>query len=664
MNWVNALCNLYEKNENLAGKFQAWGKEGKKQLILLPLSHTTVLAQIEVSLNGQGDFLRARSLSKEEALTIIPVSEESSIRTSGPFPHPLMDSLQYIAGDYDAFNRMELDKKGIIVSYQGRYNDYISNLENWCSSDFAHPKARVVLAYLIKAQLLQNLVEEKVLLTDNDGYLTEDKINGIAQGKAFVRFRVETEEVPDLSDETGRFSPEIWKDTTLHKCYCDYLRSQPVEEMLCYLTGDIDRITVSYPKKIRNEGDGTKLISSNDKNGYTFRGRFRDSKEAFSIGYEASQKAHNALKWIIRRQGYLRDGLCVVAWESDLNPYVSIFYDAADIVAHAHDELHNDDFNDTSPVQQDTNHITAAQFNKALDGYLCNIGNTSNMAIIALDAVSMKGRLAITYYNRMPYAYYTENIAFWHKSCCWKHAKFVNKQLILFDGMASLNDIALALYGTEQDKFLKLKTDTNGKAPMLVSTFQRLVPCMLEHKRIPKDMVRLAVLRASTPLAYEDYNWRKILTIACSLVKKAKYDWKGEIWDMALQHDCTKRSYLYGRLLAIADLVEEATYTEEEKKRETNAMRYMSAFSRRPFRTWQLIEEKLLPYFNKLSYSYKVYFKKLLNEIQDKFIPETFADDTALDGLYLLGYHSQVSDHFNKKKDHQETEQEDERGKK
>jgi len=662
LNWASSLCDLYEKNKHLAGKFQSWGKDGQKQLILLPLSHNTVLAQIEVALDGQGNFLRARTLAKEEALTLIPVTEASAIRTSGPEPHPLMDSLPYIAGDYDSYVRAKEDKENNLTTYRGRYDQYIRNLEAWCLSDYVHKKATAVFIYLKKAHLIKDLIREKVLIVDDDGFLlASKKVQNIAQEKAFVRFRVETGETPDLSDETGRFLPEIWKDTTLHSSYCRYFQSQPTKEMLCYLTGDINRVTGSYPKKIRNEGDQTKIISSNDTDGYTFRGRFANSYEAFSIGYEASQKALNALKWIIRRQGYLRDGLCVVTWESDLKPYVSVFDDAADIVAHINDDYCDDDFTDTALVEQDTNQITAAQFNRALDGYFEVLNNNSDMVVMSLDAVSTKGRLAMTYFNRMPSSHYIKNIAFWHESCRWQHAKYVNKRRIFFEGMAALSDIALALYGTEQNGFLKLKTDANGKAPMLVSTFQRLIPCMLERKLIPKDMVRLAVLRASTPLAYENYNWRKILSVACSLVKKTKLDWKGEAWDMTLQEDCTDRSYLYGRLLAVAGLAEEATYNPEEK-RETNAMRYMNAFSRRPYRTWQIIYERLKPYLNKLPEAYNVYYKKLLTEIHALFTPELFADDRPLDGLYLLGYYSQIRKHYSKKNDQQDSKSEEKGG--
>ena len=126
---------------------------------------------------------------------------------------------------------------------------------------------------------------------------------------------------------------------------------------------------------------------------------------------------------------------------------------------------------------------------------------------------------------------------------------------------------------------------------------------------------------------------------------------------MALEHECTDRSYLYGRLLAVAELAEKATYDKEDKnKRVTNAMRYMNVFSRRPFRTWQIIEERLKPYMNKLVGGNRVYFEKLFNEINGQFTHDVFQDDSVLDGLYLLGYHSQLNECYSKNKDLSENE--------
>ena len=67
---------------------------------------------------------------------------------------------------------------------------------------------------------------------------------------------------------------ECWKDRTLQDCYINYVRSQEKEKGLCYLTGNTEAISYLHSKKIRNEGDGAKLISANDSQNFTYRGRF------------------------------------------------------------------------------------------------------------------------------------------------------------------------------------------------------------------------------------------------------------------------------------------------------------------------------------------------------------------------------------------------------
>ncbi|MDO4556300.1 MAG: type I-C CRISPR-associated protein Cas8c/Csd1, partial [Lachnospiraceae bacterium] len=61
------------------------------------------------------------------------------------------------------------------------------------------------------------------------------------------------------------------------------------------------------------------------------------------------------------------------------------------------------------------------------------------------------------------------------------------------------------------------------------------------------------------------------------------------------------RSYLFGRLLAVADKAENDAYDLEDRgKRTTNAKRYWKRFSTNPGDTWQVIEEHLNPYLEKL----------------------------------------------------------------
>lgn len=111
---------------------------------------------------------------------------------------------------------------------------------------------------------------------------------------------------------------------------------------------------------------------------------------------------------------------------------------------------------------------------------------------------------------------------------------------------------------------------------------------------------------------------------------------------MALSKECKDRSYLYGRLLAIADRIEYMTYDKEKDyKRVTNAKKYMNAFYQRPYGTWQIIERNIQPYLNKLGYPEKRFMENQLEEVYQLFDEESFQNNKRLEGLYLLGFHSQ-----------------------
>ena len=100
----------------------------------------------------------------------------------------------------------------------------------------------------------------------------------------------------------------------------------------------------------------------------------------------------------------------------------------------------------------------------------------------------------------------------------------------------------------------------------------------------------------------------------------------------------------------MADRIEYLTYSKEER-RETNAKRYMSAFSQRPYQTWAVIEGKLEPYMKKLGAGAQKNCNEFLNEIQNMFTVETFKNNEKLDGLYLLGFHHQSSYMASKKEE-------------
>ena len=112
----------------------------------------------------------------------------------------------------------------------------------------------------------------------------------------------------------------------------------------------------------------------------------------------------------------------------------------------------------------------------------------------------------------------------------------------------------------------------------------------------------------------------------------------------------TNRSYLYGCLLAIADKAESDTYDENDKNsRVTNARRYWSNFVQYPYQTWLNIEGRLRPYLDR--HEYRALIEKRMQEVMDKFTPDTFANNSHLEPMYLLGYHHYMAHMYKKTKE-------------
>lgn len=113
---------------------------------------------------------------------------------------------------------------------------------------------------------------------------------------------------------------------------------------------------------------------------------------------------------------------------------------------------------------------------------------------------------------------------------------------------------------------------------------------------------------------------------------------------MALEEDRTTRDYLYGRLLAIAERIEETALRVADEKRPTTAARLMQRFADRPFSTWRNIELGLQPYMQRLHTNragFLVNRKKEMDAVLAAFTSEDFTDDKPLTGEFLLGYHCQ-----------------------
>lgn len=624
MSWMQKLYQTYENNDSLIGLFEK--NRHDQEFALLPVSHTTQQAQIEVSIDEEGEFASAKVVNKQEAGTLIPCTESSAGRTSKPVPHPLHDKLVYVAGDYA--------KYGGQIKNADTYGDYIQQLANWCESEYAHPKVRLVYQYLRQGRLIEDLIEAKVIHVDHNQQFIEKwskdleeqygywpdiyKVVTNNQSDAFVRFAVTC---------VGDPEPRLWRDSTVHESFTRFYESSLQGKDLCYITGTIRPSTERHASRIRHAADMAKLISANDTSGFTFRGRFKASKEAASVSYEISQKAHNALKWLVEKQGFTMDGKVFIVWGTDGQPIPDPLEDSQALTSIF-------DLLDVDMTGNTTHKEYANQIRLALAGYKHDLSYQSEVIMMILEAAT-PGRMAIVYYREMQKQWFLEQVEAWHQTCYWLHSykKDGNKNPLRFLGAPSTRDIAFAAYGSHaSDKLVK-------------GLMERMLPSIIDGRPIPLDIVRSAIQRASNPVGMDLWEWEKTLSITCALVRKT---FAKEELAVALDENYLHRDYLFGRLLAIADVLER-TALDREEKRATNAVRYMNAFARHPGRTWGVIQSNIQPYQAKLGTKLR-YYNTLIEQVGSMLKPEDFTDKP-LSGLYLLGYYSQKHELYRSRKE-------------
>ena len=113
---------------------------------------------------------------------------------------------------------------------------------------------------------------------------------------------------------------------------------------------------------------------------------------------------------------------------------------------------------------------------------------------------------------------------------------------------------------------------------------------------------------------------------------------------MALEPNRTTRDYLYGRLLAIAEHMENRALYISGEKRDTSAAKLMQRFADRPYSTWRTIELSLAPYKTRLRAQRSAFLNEMdkqLDEVISTFQGQDFTDERRLSGEFLLGYHCQ-----------------------
>lgn len=657
MSWMAKLYDTYE---------QAMKLDLPEDERLMPVSHTRQNAHINITIDSDGKFKKACILVKTPV--ILPATEQSAGRTGKkPPPHPLGDKLHYIAKDYPDYG----DGKPHF------FNEYRSLLSEWCDSNYSHPKVKSILSYVDKGEIIQDLVRYKILLTGDDGKLlspentdevkdvsgaVHDIFRAVPKDNDKKRYFQESALVCWTVEKQGDVSSNTWEDETIQQSWINFDSSRDAIDGFCHVKGERLAIASNHPSKVLRSVSGAKLISANDIDGFTFRGRFTDTKsslkkdgpQSMGVSVEVTQKAHNALRWLLMRQGVENGKQAIVSWAvsgkvipKPLAP--SLDLDNFDeVISERHDALST-----VTDLTADLGQNFAKALNRYMAGYfdgrIASLKDHESIVVMGLDSAT-PGRMAIIYYRDFMARDYIKTIEKWHLHLAWPQrvskeiqagGKKPKTQVYWLVSAPSPWNLLQAAYGDVVKSNEELKK----------SLYERIMPCILEGRPLPMDLVNLAVTRASNRNNSEHWEWERNLGVACALYRGFHHperqpdSKKWREYKMSLDTNYTGKDYLYGRLLAVAERIEEmAMFVAKEPSRTTHASRLMQRFADRPASTWLNIETALGPYQQRLRTKIpplEAAYKRLLDDITDAFDRDDFSADKRLSGEYLLGFHCQ-----------------------
>ena len=638
MSWMAKLYETYEQGMQL---------DLSSDEQLMPIGHTLQNAHINVVIDISGQFLRAKP---GKTPIMLPATESSASRGSGEAPHPLADKLQYTAGDYARFG-------GVKKHY---FEGYRETLRKWCESEHGHPHIQAVLSYIEKGSLVEDLIAADICQVDENNRLLTRWMDENTEAPALLKLLPKEKGLLDQGNalvcwsvhEINSEAFDTWKNAEIQQRWIAYDTENANTQSLCLISGEVLPLARNHPAKLRHTGDKAKLISANDTSGFTYRGRFLKADNAANVSFEVTQKAHNALRWLIgtRQQAYRNGDQVIVSWAISGKDTPSPILDMATLLS---EPLTLSTENSTSletEVNPNTNlgQQFAISFKRYIAGYYQDFEDTpmESIVVMGLDSAT-PGRMAITYYRDFGAKEFLDKISEWHQAFAWPQrvvketrtakGKKTNSTFWI-PGAPSPWTIINACYGDV------IKSNDALKRQVI----ERLLPCIVESRQLPRDLLQLAQHRACNPNSGEHWEWERNLGVACALFRgfhlRHPDNNLRRNHPMSLDTDNTSRDYLYGRLLALAERLEEVSLFASGAKRPTTANRLMQRFTDRPYDTWLTIYKQLGPYMRHLKSSRPEFLNKinsLMDEVMDKFEREDYIQPDKLSGEFLLGFHCQ-----------------------
>jgi CRISPR-associated protein Csd1 len=365
--------------------------------------------------------------------------------------------------------------------------EQLKNILDFSSNE----KIKILFNFLTKENLIKTLIDNNILTLDESEVLDETEIKTIARFKILDKnkeyFLFNEKEIIDLFFKYYNENDEGIVDFD-------------------YNTGIKGVCGEKFPSKIRNTGDKAKIFSANDTSGYTFRGQFKNAKEARSINHIISDKAHNALKYLIKKQGFRQDDKVILIFGN---------VDAFD----AEKMIKNDTFaflGIEEIPKYDSYNEYANFIRKNFLGIKNNLFNEKIpedlfLNILILDTM-VPGRLSINFFKE--YRGITElenfirNIQEWYLSTNWyAYKKISDNEIINYYTNISIFDIVKSIYGFEDQKGdLSFKKDDK----IVKKTIVDILKLVINNRKMDYRIVQLLTNKAKNPFSYNNhYNWKK-----------------------------------------------------------------------------------------------------------------------------------------------------------
>lgn len=639
MGWIQKLCDVYD----VVSRVDIPEEINHTQLVRVGFTKKNITYVVTVT--ADGGFSSVSVPGKDDCECIVPATPEAEGRTGAEgAPYPLAENLKYLVEEEGVRNAL-LDR-------------YLVQLTGWCAQPEAPECLKTLLAYLSRRTLLADLrgaLPKKLKLHKEES----KKDFGGPDAKAMVCFCVEDPASPEM---------RLWKRRDVQDSWSAYAaRRQGGAAALCYATGKMLPPLDNHPKVQGN----AKLISAKDV-GYPFqyKGRFSEDRSAATVSAYASERAHRALQYLMDNQGlsFRRFGLNIVAWDVQTGAVPVPLNERASATEDEEDE---DSFELPDTFEKYARTLCEAargtgRTAKVFEGCIANLVDgekrASSVVIMSMEAAT-DGRMSIDYYQELPGDLYVDRLTDWYRSCCWTYwDKTSGKNAVRTPGPLV---IASAVMGTEAIR--RAKADPRcekSDAKQLRALYKRLLSCIVDGAPLPLNLLQSAVHRAEAPLTFRDSNgnwqrfeWETCMRTACALIRRSRFDalsreeraaLDGRLPSDRLDRSNRNRSYLYGRLLALADQAEyEAADRSERRMLPTNAIRLAQRFVQRPRETWMHLHIKLLPYLSMLGGEGKADdVMRGIAEVESLFDRKDRESAAPLGEDFLLGYLAQRRDFY------------------